>query len=163
MKPWRILPLARFPELADTLADWHHAQWGELMAPWTHAEALAELRAHAAGGDCPTTLVALGDDGSLLGSVSLVLEDAPELKDIGPWLASLYVRPQARGQGIGAALVHALVAHSAGVAGIETLYLFTHDQTRWYQSLGWQLHARLRVSLHEVDVLTINVKKRAQT
>ncbi|MFO1496573.1 MAG: GNAT family N-acetyltransferase [Lysobacterales bacterium] len=161
MKPWRILPLARFPELADTLADWHHAQWGELMAPWTHAEALAELRAHAAGGDCPTTLVALGDDDRLLGSVSLVLEDAPELKDIGPWLAGgLYVRPQARGQGIGAALVHALVAHSARRRH-RTLYLFT-DQTRWYQSLGWQLHARLRVSLHEVDVLTINVR-RAQT
>lgn len=163
MNPWRILPLAHVPALADTLADWHHAQWGDLMVPWTHAEALAELRAHAAGGDCPTTLVALAADDSLLGSVSLVLEDAPELKEIGPWLASLYVQPQARGQGVGAALVRALVAHAASVAGIETLYLFTHDQTRWYQSLGWQMLARLRVSLHEVDVLTMNVKKRAQT
>lgn len=167
MSPWRIVPLHQHPQLADTLARWHHAQWGALMAPWTFAEALAELQAHAAGGDCPTTLVALTSDDTLLGSVSLVLEDAPELKHFGPWLASLYVAPAARGHGIGAALVRALVRHAASVRGvsafgpdgIDTLYLFTHEHARWYQTLGWEPIGRMQAGVQEVDVLAINVKK----
>lgn len=167
MSPWRIVPLHQYPHLAETLARWHHAQWGELMAPWSFAEALAELEGHAAGGACPTTLVALAADDTLLGSVSLVLEDAPELKHFGPWLASLYVLPTARGQGIGAALVQALVRHAASLGvvdelrqeGIDTLYLFTHEHARWYQSLGWEAIGRMRAGVQEVDVLAINVKK----
>ena len=129
--------LADHPGHVDTLAAWHHAQWGHLYDDWSFAAATAELRDHASRRDRPTTLVLLDDAGTLLGSVSLVDEDAPELADRGDaWLASLYVVPQARGKGLGARLVRALVAHAAA-QGIAHLWLFTPEHASFYARLGW--------------------------
>jgi N-acetylglutamate synthase-like GNAT family acetyltransferase len=138
-----------------TLAGWHHAQWGHLYSHWTHAVALAELEEHASRvAGLPTTLVAL-DAGELLGSVSLVLEDAPELSEHGsPWLASLYVKPEARGRGIGARLVRAAVARAAA-EGVEELFLFTPEHREFYRHLGWQEVARTALKGTAVDLMRI--------
>lgn len=93
----------------------------------------------------PTTLVAAEAD-DLLGSVSLIVEDLNE-GDIGelvrltPWLASLYVLPAARGRRVGRRLV-AAVSGLAADLGVETLYLFTTAQERFYRPLGWDTLAR---------------------
>ena len=50
--------LADAPGHVDTLAGWHHAQWGALYRDWSRDDAAAELRAHAACRTRPTTLVA---------------------------------------------------------------------------------------------------------
>jgi predicted N-acetyltransferase YhbS len=129
--------LADAPGHVDTLADWHHAQWGALYADWSRDDAAAELRDHATRRTRPTTLVAL-EGGAPVGSVSLVDEDAPELADRGDaWLASLYVVPEARGRGIGAALARALVAHAVA-QGVERLWLFTPEHAAFYTRLGWR-------------------------
>ena len=128
--------LADAPGHVDTLAGWHHAQWGALYGDWSRDDAAAELRAHAACRTRPTTLVAFDGD-ALVGSVSLVDEDAPEFADRGDaWLASLYVIPAARGRGIGAALALALVAHAAA-QGVGQLWLFTPEHAAFYARLGW--------------------------
>ena len=128
--------LADAPGHVDTLAGWHHAQWGALYRDWSRDDAAAELRSHAACRTRPTTLVAFDGD-ALVGSVSLVDEDAPEFADRGDaWLASLYVVPGARGRGIGAALARALVAHAAG-QGVGQLWLFTPEHAGFYAKLGW--------------------------
>lgn len=132
--------LADHPQHAGTLAGWHHAQWGGLYRDWSRDDAAAELHDHATRRTRPTTLVLLDDedDGELLGSVSLVDEDAPELRDTGDaWLASLYVVPQRRGEGLGAGLVRALVAHAAAL-GIPRLWLFTPEHAGFYARLGWR-------------------------
>ena len=133
--------LADAPGHVDTLAGWHHAQWGALYGDWSRDDAAAELRAHAACRTRPTTLVAFDGD-ALVGSVSLVDEDAPEFADRGDaWLASLYVIPAARGHGIGATLARALVAHAASL-GIDRLWLFTPHHAGFYAKLGWRSVAR---------------------
>jgi len=135
----RILPLAEVPGHAATLARWHHAHWGHFYDPahWDLAIATAELEDHAGRRGLPTTLVAM-DDGQLLGSVSLVQEDAPEFRDVGEaWLASLYVRPEARGRGLGARLVNACVALAAR-EGLARLWLFTPEHAGFYARLGWR-------------------------
>ncbi len=137
--------LADVPGHADTLAAWHHAQWQHLYEGWTLEQTREELRDHAGRRGRPTTLVAMDGD-ALRGSVSLVDEDAPELRDQGDaWLASLYVVPEARGTGLGKALVQALVSFAAG-QGVERLWLFTPDHADFYARLGWrpQGHAHLR-------------------
>lgn len=137
--------LADVPGHADTLAAWHHAQWSHLYEGWTLEQTRDELRDHATRRTRPTTLVAL-DGEALRGSVSLVDEDAPELRDRGDaWLASLYVVPEARGTGLGKALVQALVAFAKG-QDVERLWLFTPDHAGFYEHLGWrrQGHAHLR-------------------
>lgn len=137
-----------------TLAAWHHAQWGHLYDHWSLEVARAELEEHATQRSLPTTLVLL-DDETLLGSVSVVLEDAPEFRDEGsPWLASLYVVPEARGRGLGKQLVSAAVALAAR-EGARQLLLFTPDRAAFYQRLGWRLVTRTALKGTPVDLMEI--------
>lgn len=155
MNPVVVRFLADVPGHAATLARWHHAQWGDLYTDWTLDVATDELTDHATRRAMPTTLVALRGD-QLLGSVSLVLEDAPELRDQGDaWLASLYVLPEARGQGLGERLVKSLVAFAAEQK-VERLWLFTPEHASFYARLGWrpQGSAKLRgVPVQLMDIL----------
>jgi predicted N-acetyltransferase YhbS len=150
---WRIESLAANPGVVDTLAAWHHAQWGEMMAPWSLEDARRELREHVeASGGYPTTLVALADDGGILGSVSLVPTDAPEFAEYTPWLASLYVAPSARGAGVGSALVRAIVDHAHRL-GFGMLYLFTPGSPQIYLNCGWREQGTLRLGDRDVVLM----------
>ena len=137
-----------------TLAAWHHAEWGHLYSHWTLEVAAAELADHATRRTLPTTLV-LMDGSRLLGSVSVVLEDAPELNDAGsPWLASLYVVAQARGRGLGARLVQAAVALAASQR-VPQMFLFTPDHAAFYRRLGWNQVMRAMLQGTAVDLMEI--------
>ena len=152
--------LDRHPALVPTLAAWHHATWGHLYAHWTLDVATAELADHATRRTLPTTLVMV-EAGEALGSVSLVLEDAPELCGHGsPWLASLYVRPESRGRGLGAQLVQAAVAHAAAL-GVQELFLFTPEHAAFYQRLGWRPLARTALLGTPVDLMCIGPTRQA--
>jgi GNAT superfamily N-acetyltransferase len=141
-------------DLVATLADWHHVQWGHLFDDWGIEVVRAELEGHATRRTLPTTLVMV-EDAKPLGSVSLVLEDAPEFCDQGsPWLASLYVAPEYRGRGLGARLVHAAVDAAAG-QGIDQLFLFTPEHADFYQRLGWSRMLRTTLKGTPVDLMTI--------
>lgn len=146
--------LADNPRWISTLAAWHHGEWAHLFDDWTLEVAAVELADHATRRSIPTTLV-LHDGEHLLGSASLVIEDAPELQGEGsPWLASLYVVPSERGHGHGSRLVRAAVALAAE-QGVACLYLFTPDQAAFYQRLGWTL--RLQTRLHGNDVTLMDI------
>jgi GNAT superfamily N-acetyltransferase len=151
----RIEPIAAHRGRVATLAAWHHAQWGHLYSHWTLDVCRAELEAHAARADgLPTTLLALEGE-ELLGSVSLVFEDAPELQEHGsPWLASLYLKPEARGRGFGAQLARAAVARAAD-EGVEELFLFTPEHRDFYARLGWRPLARTALKGTAVDLMCI--------
>jgi GNAT superfamily N-acetyltransferase len=150
----RIVPLSAHPEHSSTLAAWHHAEWGHLYGDWTLATATAELADHASRRALPTTLLLV--DGQVpAGSVSLVPEDAPELSEYGgPWLASLYVRPEVRGQGWGAQLAVAAV-HLAAEQGVSRLLLFTPAHALFYRRLGWRAIERIPLRGTLVDVMEI--------
>lgn len=150
----RIAPLGQHREHVATLAAWHHAEWGHLYDDWTLAAATSELQGHFSADSLPTTLVLL-DAERLLGSVSLVLEDAPEFRDEGsPWLASLYVVPEARGHQHGVALVRAAVALAARLQ-LSQLLLFTPFHAGFYQRLGWQ--AVVRTTLKGTPVVLMQI------
>ena len=151
----RIEAIGRYPQYIPDLAAWHHAEWGPLYDDWTLDAAIAELVDHATRTSLPTTLL-LMDDEALLGSVSLLIEDAPALQDRGsPWLGSLFVRPEARGRGSGRRLVEAAVTHAAG-EGVALLRLFTLWHEDFYASLGWQVEER--TSLHGTPVVIMSIR-----
>ena len=148
----RIEFIDQHREHIATLAAWHHEQWGHLYDDWTLDAARTELETHARQRSLPTTLIAV-DDGVALGSVSLVLEDAPELCEHGsPWLANLYVVPGARGQGIGTQLVRAAV-ELAAQSGVAQLFLFTPEHAGFYRRLGWRQIARTSLKGTAVDLM----------
>jgi len=152
----RIEYLADHPQHALTLARWHHREWGALMPDWTRGDAERELVGHATRRDIPTTLVLLGDDQALVGSVSVLDEDASEFRDLSPWLASLYVAPPARGRGLGAQLVHAAVDHARSM-GVPRLYLFTPDHAAFYARLGWSVLGTRMLAEREVTLMAIDL------
>jgi GNAT superfamily N-acetyltransferase len=132
--------LANYPHFAKPLADYHYEEWKNILPWWTQAAALVELRDHTHRRTIPTTLVAVEED-RLLGSASLVHEDLteadlPGLASLTPWLASVFVVPDRRGQRVGSALVEA-VTELAQTLNISRLYLFTAGQQAFYAHLGW--------------------------
>ena len=148
----RIEHLAAHPEAIARLAAWQHAEWGFLHPSGTLDEVAEELRGHLDPGRIPTTFVALLD-GEVVGSASLLEHDLDSRPDLGPWLASLYVAPAHRRQGLGAALAERVVEEAARL-GVPTLYLFTFDRAGYYARLGWRRLAPALCYGHPVRVMT---------
>jgi predicted N-acetyltransferase YhbS len=88
-----------------------------------------------------TSLVALEDDAPL-GCVHLIDNDDSSLPDLHPWLAAMVVVPGRRGQGIGSALVRALLAE-ARTMGFERIWFGT-DGPGFYERLGACRHLQRR-------------------
>lgn len=152
--------LADVPEHVDQLADWHHAQWRHLFEEWTHEVARAELLDHTLRKTVPITLVLLEND-VLIGSVSLLEEDARDLSNIGsPWLASLYVKPDERGKGYGAKLVKAVMQHARSIL-VEEIFLFTTEHKAFYEQIGWKSFHQTRLNGEHVDVMSCQLKDKA--
>ncbi|MFT3669344.1 MAG: GNAT family N-acetyltransferase [Pseudoxanthomonas sp.] len=150
----RIDAIGRHPHYIPDLAAWHHVEWGPLYDDWTLEAATAELADHATRTSLPTTLLLMEGE-VLLGSVSLLIEDAPALQDRGsPWLGSLFMRPDARGRGGGRVLVDAAVAHAAD-EGVAVLRLFTLWHEDFYAGLGWQVEER--TTLHGTPVVIMSI------
>jgi predicted N-acetyltransferase YhbS len=138
----RLEYLADHSELAPLLAAWHHHEWAALMPEWSLEQAVAELRGHTGRRQIPTTFVAL-ESGDLLGSASLLAADLPGWGHLSPWLASVFVVPERRGQGIGKRLVVRAVVEAREL-GVPTVYLFTAGQKAYYERLGWTVLERTR-------------------
>lgn len=154
-----IRPLTARPECARSLADWHYAEWGALYgAEWSWQAAYDELLEHAQGQSWPTTLIA-EHNGDLLGSVSLVESDAAPLDPLGsPWLASLYVRPAARGHGVAKQLVKGL-CELAAEQGHSKLFLFTPHHAAYYAELGWQAMRTADLHGRSVEVMVRTLRE----
>jgi predicted N-acetyltransferase YhbS len=149
--------LSERPALARQLAEWHVAEWAPLIEGFSVEAMLAEFASHDGGAKIPTTLLAL-DGETLLGSVSLLENDHDDIRDYSPWLASLYVRPEARGQGLGLELVRRC-EDLAQSLGIERLYLYTAGQEDFYRGLGW--HEVATVSLRGARATVMGIAPRA--
>jgi predicted N-acetyltransferase YhbS len=125
-----------------TLARWHHDQWGPLTGAGSLDEYTALLTKTAASRTVPSILVALDGD-RLLGSATLLAADLPPRASLTPWLAQLFVDPARRRDGIGAALVRAILDR-ARACGHARVYLFTSGTLpEYYRRLGWREIERL--------------------
>jgi N-carbamoylputrescine amidase len=128
-----IDPLAAHPDLVPVIAEWH----------WRDAESRPLdfwIRCHAAEArheGIPRAWVGFVD-AEPVGSVSLVERNMDTRPDLSPWLAALWVRPEHRGQGVGAALVRRC-EEEARRLGTNRLYLYTRQATGFYAGLGWSV------------------------
>lgn len=143
--------LVDYPEWIAVLARWHVDEWQRLYQGWTVTAAEEELACHLDPSRIPTTVVAI-EGAEPIGSVSLVEKDLPGWDHLSPWLASLFVRPDRRRQGIGKLLVSQAVAKAQEI-GCEMLYLFTTGQQEFYAALGWQVVASATAADEPVCVM----------
>jgi N-acetylglutamate synthase-like GNAT family acetyltransferase len=94
-------------------------------------------------------------DNELLGSASLIEHDMDSRFDLTPWLAGVFVAPQHRRQGIGAALVRRVMDEAASLR-ISKLYLYTVESTAFYANLGWSPVEKTRYREQEVSIMSLS-------
>jgi predicted N-acetyltransferase YhbS len=81
-------------------------------------------------------------NGEPAGTCLLAPKEIEPCHDLTPWLAGLYVAPEFRKRGVGAALVHA-IEDAARQRGHRSVYLYTDDAEPFYARLGWTVQERL--------------------
>jgi GNAT superfamily N-acetyltransferase len=138
--PVTIEYLADHPEFITTIARWHHKEWGHLRPGETVQDRAARVECDCGHRAIPTTFVALADH-QVLGSASLVKHDMDIRPNLSPWLSGVFVAPEHRQCGIGAALVRR-VTQEALALGAPHLYLYTLGSGALYLALGWSVVER---------------------
>jgi GNAT superfamily N-acetyltransferase len=132
--------LADRREFIPTVARWHHAEWGHLRPRETVEDRIGRVERDCGHCEVPTTFVALAG-AQVLGSASLVENDMETRKELSPWLSGVFVAPEHRRRGVGAALVERVV-REAQALGIRRLYLYTPGSGALYLRLGWSVRER---------------------
>jgi N-acetylglutamate synthase-like GNAT family acetyltransferase len=146
----KIIDLKFEPHHIPVLANWHHREWSYLNPNGTVEQRAEKMRCYLTDDILPSTFLAKEDE--LLGSAAIIEHDMDTRLDLSPWLASVFVAPEYRCNGVGSKLVlH--VMEKANEAGIPILYLFTPDQERFYQKLGWHTISTETYRGHLVTVM----------
>jgi GNAT superfamily N-acetyltransferase len=158
----RIENIAERPDLIDAVARWQFGEWGHMEPGDSLEERITYLGRQVANpGRIPTTFVALDDD-EPIGSASVVEQDmdisraSPAQRDLTPWLASVYVRPEARGRGVAMALVRRVMAFVAALR-VTRLYLFTEGAQGLYEKIGWQVIGTDHYAGVDITIMAIDL------
>ena len=134
--PYSIVSTSDRPDLVEITARWRwEAFFRKHGQPFEEVFAAAQRTATAAP-PMPRTFVLLADH-EPIGTASLVDHDLDERPDLTPWLAGVFVAPQARGQGHAAQLITA-VESAASEAAYPILWLYTRTAERVYERAGWE-------------------------
>ena len=137
-----ISHLFHHPQLINPVAEMIFDEfWAEVVDGMTVADLVAHLKTATQAQQMPLSLIALVD-GQLAGTVNLIENDDAKRAHLRPWLAAMVVRADLRGQGIGTALVKALLA-DARLMKISTVYFGT-DGPGFYERLGAVTHEQVR-------------------
>lgn len=93
---------------------------------------------------------------SQAGSAMLVAHDMDTRVDLSPWLAGVFVTPEQRRHGVGAALVQRVIDEATAL-GVRRLYLYTPSTEHFYSRLGWSLVERTSYEGVDVAVMSYEV------
>jgi len=82
--------------------------------------------------------------------------DTERRPDLTPWVAAVYVIPEARRQGIGKQLVSRATTYAFSKR-YKSVYLWTNDRRKWYEKLGWQLLEQFEHNNAVVSILKCEI------
>lgn len=148
--------LADHQDFIPTLADWHHKEWAYLRPGESLEARTTRLRGCCRHRDIPTVVIAFTDS-TLLGSAMLIAHDMDTRMELSPWLAGVFVAPEQRRRGIGAALVQRVIQEASGI-GIQRLYLYTPAAEQFYARRGWLVVERTSYRGADVVVMSLDVR-----
>jgi N-acetylglutamate synthase-like GNAT family acetyltransferase len=153
--PFTISDLRQRPEFFDTVAEriWQ-AWWKPDNYPLGHIT--GRLRENMSDTPIPLALVA-HDGEAFLGTASVIASDLAERPQLTPWVAAVWVEPQARRRGVGAALVNR-ATQDCFALGFSRVYLCARPQrSALYEGLGWIAIER-NVGPHQMIVFVRDAK-----
>ncbi len=149
-----IVSLHQNPQFVPVLAQWFHHQWGYMRPERSIEDVIDDLKERPLKNGLPHTFI-LEKQGEAIGSASLISQDMPGYEKAAamtPWLSSVYVTPEFRGQGVGQQLVSAVESLAKDLQ-FEQIYLFTPDKEKWYMKLNWHLYEEARFHNHLVSIM----------
>lgn len=131
------------PEFAGTVAD---PIWRAFWRNEGHSLELLDSLVSDSFGNAPIPTTFVAHEGKrFVGTVAVIESDEERRPQYTPWVAALWVEPEYRQQGIGAALV-GRATEFAFSTGALRIYLISRERRRsYYETLGW--------SILEADVL----------
>lgn len=132
--------LADHQEFIPTVVNWHHQEWAYLRPGDSIEARTVRLKASCGHREIPTVVIAFTGD-ALLGSAMLIAHDMETRMELSPWLAGVFVAPEQRRRGVGAALVRRVI-DDATMLGVHRLYLYTPSAEEFYSRRGWSLVER---------------------
>ncbi|HBM3288002.1 GNAT family N-acetyltransferase [Klebsiella michiganensis] len=128
-----IHPLYAAPQHASCVTEWLWRAFGADALPRAFFASIVE---HSqTPGALPITFVAVEGE-RLLGTVGLWRCDLISRQDLYPWMAALYVTPEARGQGLAGKLQQHVIGY-ARAQGYTELFLYSACRD-FYERFGWQ-------------------------
>ena len=133
--PFTISDLRQRPEFFDIVADriWR-ASWKEVGYPLDYIT--GRLNENLNTEPIPIALVA-HDGAEFLGTASVIASDLEERPQLTPWVAAVWVEPDARSRGLGGALVER-AARDCFALGLPRVYLCARPELAgFYERLGW--------------------------
>lgn len=149
----QISHIKYFQHWIPIIAKWIYDEWAYVYPQKSLQEIQRTLISRINEREMPITLVA-HDERGILGTASLKTEDLDIAPELTPWISSVYVHPDYRGEGIGAALA----AEIEGIAqelGFTRLHLFNPLAQGVFEKLDWKL---LKTSQYRGKELAILVK-----
>lgn len=149
--------LGKHPMHIPLIAKWHNDEWHHISPHLTTELRIREYSSYSNAPSIPSCVIALIEN-QPAGSASLVESDMDSHPQLGPWLASVYVQPRFRQQGLATQLIqHCL--DNARVSGIPTLYLFTPDKKDFYLKRGWKPVENTLYHGEIVDIMSYNLTR----
>jgi GNAT superfamily N-acetyltransferase len=133
--PLTISDLRQCPAFFDAVADRIWRAWWKADG---HTLGYIAGRLHENLEDTPIPFALVAHDGdTFLGMASVISSDLEERPQWTPWVAAVWVEPDARGRGIGSALVDRATKDCFAL-GTGRLYLCARPQrSSFYEGLGW--------------------------
>ena len=149
--PFTISDLRQRPEFFDTVADRIWQAWWE---PEGYPLDYISGRLRENMNTMPIPFAVIAHDGeALLGTASVIESDLAERPQFSPWVAAVWVEPEARGRGIGAALVERATQNCFAL-GVSRAYLCARPRlSRFYERQGWTILER-KVGSRHLSVFT---------
>ncbi len=129
MKKLEFFSIKEKPAYTQAILDSQREHWWACM-PWTEKH----MKACRKPGDLPDTYVAVAD-GKPVGTYTLLMKELLYSKEVGLWIGTLYIFPEARGWHLTPILLEHALRRGAEL-GHDKMYLAS-EHVNLYEKFGW--------------------------
>lgn len=147
----QISHIKYFQHWIPIIAKWIYDEWAYVYPQKSLQDIQRTLISRVNEREMPITLVA-HDERGVLGTASLKADDLEIAPELTPWISSVFVQAEYRGEGVGTALAEE-IERIAAELGFRRLHLFNPLSQGLFEKLGWTLLKTANYGGRELAIL----------